>query len=274
MLVIEDNDTNRALMTYLLGAFGYLTIEAVDGVAGVEKARTTRPHLIICDVHLPALDGYAVVKRLKESESTRHIPIVAVTALAMVGDRDRILAAGFDGYISKPISPETLVSEVEKFLPASLRTKVNPAKAEPVRAFAASSMSLPAGKTILVIDDVPANIEFARSVLEPNGYEVLTARSVEQALKILSCRRPDLVLSDLHMHPESGYDLLMRSRTADPLTAVPIVIVSSTASGDSDEKECLRRGAIAFIRRPVEPELLISKIGAVLGGPRAATDAP
>jgi CheY-like chemotaxis protein len=75
-----------------------------------------KPELIICDIQLPKMDGYEVVRRLKADPKTRSIPIIAVTALAMVGDRDRIIAAGFDGYLAKPIDPETFVQEVVAFL--------------------------------------------------------------------------------------------------------------------------------------------------------------
>lgn len=116
ILVIEDNNTNRELMVYLLKAFGHSTTEARDGAAGVAAARNERPDLILCDVHLPKLDGYGVVRELKSDDSLRNVPVVAVTALAMVGDRDRILASGFDGYISKPIAPESFITEVQRFL--------------------------------------------------------------------------------------------------------------------------------------------------------------
>jgi CheY-like chemotaxis protein len=122
ILVIEDNDTNRKLIVYLLKAFGYKTIEAVDGRRGLEIARHDRPELIVCDIHLPKLDGYEVIDQLKRDVVLRHIPVVAVTALAMVGDRNKILAAGFDGYLSKPIEPETFVAQLTAFLPVNLRS--------------------------------------------------------------------------------------------------------------------------------------------------------
>lgn len=121
ILIVEDNDTNRALMVYLLKAFGYKTLEAVDGDRGLNIARDERPELIVCDIHLPKLDGYGVVKQLQSNSALRNIPVVAVTALAMVGDQKRILSAGFDGYISKPLDPETFVAQIAQFLPVELR---------------------------------------------------------------------------------------------------------------------------------------------------------
>ena len=116
ILIIEDNPTNMELMVYLLNAFGFTPLTANDGISGVEAARETAPDLIICDVHLPRLDGYGVVAELKQDPALRKIPVLAVTALAMVGDRERLLEAGFDGYIAKPIEPDTFVVQLEEFL--------------------------------------------------------------------------------------------------------------------------------------------------------------
>jgi CheY-like chemotaxis protein len=115
ILVIEDNPTNLELMLYLLKAFGHTASAARDGEEGVAVAIATQPDLILCDIALPKLDGFGVARRLKADERMRHIPLVAVTASAMVGDRDKVLATGFDGYIAKPIAPETFVQDVERF---------------------------------------------------------------------------------------------------------------------------------------------------------------
>src|SRR5262245_54688307 len=101
ILIIEDNPTNLDLMTYLLTAFGHTALTAADGEEGLEAVRREVPDLIICDVQLPQMDGYEVARWLKSHPQFRAIPLVAVTALAMVGDRDKMLAAGFDGYIAK-----------------------------------------------------------------------------------------------------------------------------------------------------------------------------
>jgi len=116
VLVVEDNTANLDLMVYLLVAFGYVALSARDGQEGLATAMRERPDLIVCDVQLPVIDGYEVVRRLKADPNCRSIPTVAVTALAMVGDRDRILKAGFDGYLAKPIDPETFVGQLKAFL--------------------------------------------------------------------------------------------------------------------------------------------------------------
>ncbi|NTW01710.1 MAG: response regulator [Oscillochloris sp.] len=115
VLIIEDNAANLELMTYLLDAFGHSVCAARDGAEGLIAVRSNPPDVIICDVQIPKVDGFEVARRLKSDSNLRHIPLIAVTALAMVGDRDRILASGFDGYIAKPIEPEQFVRQVEAF---------------------------------------------------------------------------------------------------------------------------------------------------------------
>jgi CheY-like chemotaxis protein len=117
ILIIEDNPANMDLMVYLLGAFGFETLRAVSGEDGLERARRDGPDLVLSDIHLPGIDGYEVARAIKADPKLDGLPVVAVTALAMVGDRERGLDAGFDGYVSKPIDPETFVTSLAAFLP-------------------------------------------------------------------------------------------------------------------------------------------------------------
>jgi CheY-like chemotaxis protein len=117
ILIIEDNPTNMLLMAYLLNAFGHTVFESVSGEDGLATAKRELPELILSDLQMPGMDGYEVARQLKLDPRLNTVPLVAVTAYAMVGDRDKVLAAGFDGYIPKPINPETFVGEVEAFLP-------------------------------------------------------------------------------------------------------------------------------------------------------------
>jgi CheY-like chemotaxis protein len=116
VLVIEDNPENLELMRYLLRAFGHVTLSANNGEDGVAIALRDQPDIIVCDIDMPKLDGYGVVRALKCDPTLGHIPFIAVTALAMVGDRENVLAGGFDGYIGKPIDPTTFVREIDAFL--------------------------------------------------------------------------------------------------------------------------------------------------------------
>jgi CheY-like chemotaxis protein len=117
ILLIDDNPTNLELMSYLLCAFGFTVRTALSGAEGIDMACQAAPDLIMCDVLMPGMDGYTVVRQLRTQPALAGVPVIAVTALAMVDDRTKALESGFDGYISKPINPETFVGEIAAFLP-------------------------------------------------------------------------------------------------------------------------------------------------------------
>ena len=119
ILIIEDNEQNRYLATFLLQKQGYRVVSATDGQIGIDAARHLLPDLILLDIQLPGMDGYAVARALREIQDLRATPIVAVTSYAMVGDREKCLAAGCNGYIEKPINPETFAAEIGNFLSAA-----------------------------------------------------------------------------------------------------------------------------------------------------------
>lgn len=123
ILIIEDNATNLELEEYLLTLSGYETLSAVNGEEGLCIAREQRPDLILCDLQMPVMNGYEVVHELKNDKNLRKIPIVAVTASSMPGDANRAMGAGFNGYISKPLEPETFVQQIEGFLAGNAGAK-------------------------------------------------------------------------------------------------------------------------------------------------------
>jgi len=119
ILLIEDNEQNRYLATFLLEHHGYEVTSAEDGPQGIATAQELVPDLILLDIQLPGMDGYDVARNLRSIDSIKHIPIIAVTSYAMLGDREKCLAAGCNGYIEKPINPETFVAEIATFIPDS-----------------------------------------------------------------------------------------------------------------------------------------------------------
>jgi two-component system, cell cycle response regulator DivK len=117
VLLIEDNEQNRYLACFLLERSGYRVVSAMDGLRGIQQAVDVLPDLILLDIQLPAMDGYEVASALREIEALKQTPIVAVTSYAMLGDREKALASGCDGYIEKPINPDTFIAEIARFLP-------------------------------------------------------------------------------------------------------------------------------------------------------------
>lgn len=119
ILVVEDNDMNMQLVEFLLEEGGYRIVKATSGEEALAIAREgtgSTPDLILMDIHLPGMDGLSVVRAIKADERTARIPVLALTAHAMRGDKDRFLEAGCDGYISKPIDVKTFIASIERYL--------------------------------------------------------------------------------------------------------------------------------------------------------------
>jgi two-component system cell cycle response regulator DivK len=121
VLLIEDNEQNRYLATFLLEKHGFTVVAASDGLRGIELAATIAPAVILLDIQLPAMDGYAVARALRRNSALSKIPMIAVTSYAMPGDREKAMDAGCDGYIEKPIDPDRFVEEIAQFLPSEPR---------------------------------------------------------------------------------------------------------------------------------------------------------
>lgn len=116
ILYIEDNPQNMRLVRKILTAAGYSMVEAVDGYSGLSAAADYQPHLILLDINLPDIDGLDVLARLRGEATLAHIPVIALTANAMPGDRERFLHAGCNGYLSKPLNKAELLAHVEHYL--------------------------------------------------------------------------------------------------------------------------------------------------------------
>jgi len=115
-LIIEDNENNMYLTSFLLENSGHIVLKAYDGQAGVDMAKEEKPDLILLDIQIPKMNGYEVASLLRQDQDLNDTPIVAITSFAMPGDREKTLDAGCNGYIKKPIDPDTFVAEVESYL--------------------------------------------------------------------------------------------------------------------------------------------------------------
>lgn len=221
ILIIEDNPANVELMSFLLGAYGHTPLSAADGPRGVAAARSERPDLIACDVNLPGMDGFAVLAVLKTEPSLAGVPILAVTALAMAGDREKVLAAGFDGYISKPIEPESFVAELEAFLAAAPTSAAQPIPAPAVTPAVApvpTPATAPEARTLLLVDDDRFMLGVLNDMLVGQPYRVLNACSGEEALDVLDHEVVEVILCDQAMPGMRGTEVLAHAARRYPKT--------------------------------------------------------
>ncbi|MEO8802258.1 MAG: response regulator [Rudaea sp.] len=264
ILIIEDNPDNLELMTYLLESFGHAYLTAVDGEQGIEMARGERPDLILCDIHLPGMDGYTVARTLKSETDLSAIPILAVSARAMAGDHEKGLAAGFDGYISKPIDPENFVAQVDEFLDPAKRG--SPPKRQTHNTPVPQRARGQRKARVVFLDDSSTNLELIRQTLAPSGYEVVCTQHIEQALKLARAKLPDIILSDLHMPDADGFEFVRQVKADPQLASIPFVFLSSSIWGERDRARAMQLGVTRFLVRPIEPQQLLLEIAAVLAG--------
>jgi adenylate cyclase len=246
VLVIEDNERNSRLVRDVLEHAGMRVCVAATGAEGLERARVDAPDLVLLDVGLPDTDGVAVLGELRADARTSRVPIVAVTAYAMSGDKERLLRAGFDGYIAKPIEVATFASEVASYL----HTEVPPAPAP--------TPTDPSHVTVLVVDDTPANARLLEEMLTARSYRVVVAANGAEALRAVSLHRPQLVLLDVQLPDFDGFEVCRRLRS-DPRTAtLPIVMV--TASVGQERVRALEVGADDFLTKPFDQAELVARI--------------
>ena len=116
VLIAEDNAVNRELLRELLEIRGYAVMEACNGEEALDQIAKIQPDILLLDLSMPVLDGFGTIERIRKNPSFRSLPVLAVTAYAMQGDREKILTSGFDGYLSKPINPTALQQELERVL--------------------------------------------------------------------------------------------------------------------------------------------------------------
>ncbi len=117
ILVIEDNEQNLYLVRFILEKKGYKVLAALDGRTGIEMASALKPDIILLGIQLPVMDGHAVAINIRKNPDLSKVPIVAVTSYAMPGDRKKVMDAGCNGYIEKPIDPDIFVTQIERYAP-------------------------------------------------------------------------------------------------------------------------------------------------------------
>ena len=202
ILIVEDNEMNREMLSRRLRRKGFVVLEAADATSGLMIARSQPVGVILMDMSLPEIDGWTATRMLKADAATRPIPVMALTAHAMIQDRDAALAAGCDDFETKPIDFERLVDKIH---PPDCRE---------------DSMTTIHGR-VLVVDDNAANRQMLMRRLERRGFEIAEAEDGPAALHYLATQPCDMVLLDLEMPTMDGMEVLARIRKTWEPDALP-----------------------------------------------------
>jgi two-component system, cell cycle response regulator len=261
ILLIEDNRINLELMLYMLQAWGHQVTTAATAEEGLRLARSQRPELIISDVQLPGMDGYEFARIAKADPQLRDIPLMALTAYAMVGDREKSRAAGFDGYFSKPIEPASFMAALDAFLPnKGAAPAADDSAPGPGETVPGDLTALHPRTRLLLVDDGDSNLQFKRTLFEPAGYVVETCSDAVAALALLRTQPFDLVLSDVVMRGGSGFDLVAQVRADPALRDTPVILLTSSCTDERSRDIGIELGANRYLIRPIEPEALLAEI--------------
>lgn len=264
ILALEDHPDHLALITSWIGASGHTPIAATHAEEALRLIDACRPDLLLCDLHLPGLSGYDVLRSLKNRPATCQLPVVAVTAF---GPREQTLAVGFDGYLAKPYTFQGLQAEMERVVPGLARSAPPAPALAPGTEHAGQRTRPPrTGKRILVVDNTAANRALMQVVLDDyGGHETICVAGIAEALASARCWRPDLVLCDMHLDQERcGIELFDAIRNDPDLHGTRFAFTSATR-GSSVEKAVRESGACAFFRLPMEPNALLQEVGELLG---------
>jgi CheY-like chemotaxis protein len=241
ILVVEDSPDIRELMRLLLEADGHEVELAGDGGAAMEAVRAHAPDLVLMDLSLPVVSGWETARQLKAAPETAAIPIVAVTAHAMQGDRERALAAGCDGFLAKPIDEDRFAAEVASFLPAPAPATARARRRE-------RPPAAPPGR-ILVVDDHPEVAEFLRTDLAEDGHLVRVATSAAEARSLLESGEAfDLAIVDVMLGSETGYELTAHIASSRE-EYLPVLLLTA---GTIDRQRAYEAGADDFIGKPID----------------------
>jgi len=258
ILYVEDDPKSRLIIRKLLENAGCEIFEAENGEQGIKMALELKPDAILMDIMLPVMDGLEATKKIREIPEIAEIPIIALTAKAMAGDREHILAAGCDEYMAKPLNLLLLLKLLSKVLKRELSLTPPQSAPEVKREKAAPS------KTILLVDDTPKNLMILEKVLQSEGYKTFTAENGRSALKILEEHHPDLIISDIAMPVMDGYRLCYEVMKNLKTKTIHFIFYSSHYSNKNEVEFGLKLGADKYMVRPLEIKKLVKVIRTVL----------
>ncbi len=238
VLLADDSPMIHRYTVPILEDEGFDVVSAHDGAEAIALARTHQPDLVITDVEMPKLDGYAVCKAIKGDPATAHVPVMICSSLGEAADLERGFDAGADDYLVKPVVPVELSTRVRALVQGSL-----PASRE----------------RVLVVDDSPAQRHYVADCLARQGFEVATAEDGQQALAKAQAWRPALVVSDYEMPVMSGFELVHALRRDRELRQIPVIMLTARDS-KRDMAQMRAAGATGYLVKPFSQDKCVAMV--------------
>ncbi len=259
ILIVEDNEMNRDMLSRRLIKRGFAVRSAIDGVEALTLAQEL-PDLILMDLSLPELDGIEATRRIKASAATADIPVIALTAHAMITDRERALEAGCADFDTKPVDFTRLLEKIGRHLRLRRDDAPSPSLPPPDAELLqdAGPESGDRGH-LLVVDDDPVNRDMLSRRLARRGYDVVCASSGREALACVERQTFDAVLLDLMMPEMSGLEVLDTLRQTYAPLELPVLMITARDRSE-DVADALGRGATDYISKPVDFTVAVARI--------------
>ena len=263
ILIAEDFPDIRNILGLLLTSSGHEIIEASDGREAVDKAVSDQPDLILMDMSMPVLSGWDATRKVKANPKTAHIPVIALTAHALKGDKERAWQAGCDGFITKPIDNELLEHTIVQILSHEQetddQTEMAPeemAVQETPRRSTDKLLNIH-NQHILIIDADHDTADYISGELRSRGYRTSVAEQGEQAFSLLETDPVDLVVCEIELPDTSGYEITEQIKENSQIPFTPVILVTE---GEIDWERALKAGADDFLAKPINPSKLLVRV--------------
>ncbi|MCG8548819.1 MAG: response regulator [Desulfobacterales bacterium] len=264
ILVVEDNIYNMKLVRSLIKLGGYDILEAESAEDGLALLGENKPDLILMDIQLPGMDGLSATRQIKETEGIKDIPVLALTAYAMKGDKKRVIEAGCAGYITKPIDTREFLNIIEGYIPGS------PPESRKPETYANNEEHRPPIEEvtcfkhkILIVDDDPLNVKLLRAKLKNNVFSTIAAYNGQECLDIVREESPDIILLDLMMPGIDGFEVTKILKANEKTKSIPIIHITALDSHE-DKAKALAVGADEFLNKPINTKELMMRIRSLL----------
>jgi len=274
ILVVDDEEANRELVEAILIGDGYEIVLAANGPAALAEVAATRPDLILLDLMMPGMSGFETCERLKQDPATAGVPVLVVTALGQISNKEAALTRGADDFVMKPVNPDDLRARVRAMLKVrqirreldrtlaylhELETARHAQRREALTQAASESLPQPAQEEagpipVLVVDDDTLTREFYRDLLVEHGFRVFAAATGAEGLELARCHPVEAALLDIVLPGMSGLEVLERLQAQE--ADLPVIMLTAHATSQN-AISALKLGAFDFIVKGLDHDLVV-----------------